>query len=54
MYEDLQSSRTKFDLEHLKVICAGVEVSRKEEEEELSRSIGKHLRRGDGIGNKRK
>jgi len=40
VYEDLQSSREKFDLEHLKVICAGVEVSRKEEKEELSAICG--------------
>ena len=36
MLEDLQSSRTKFDLEHWKVIYAGVEVSWKEGKKELS------------------
>ena len=50
MLEDLQSSRKRFDLEHCeRDLC----WSRSESKGRKERA-GCHLRRGDGLGNKRK
>ena len=50
MYEDLQSSRTKFDLEH----CEGDLCWSLSESEGRKEKAECHLRRGDGLWNKRK
>ena len=46
MYEDLQSSRTKFDLEH----CEGDLCWSLSESEGRKGRAECHLRRGDGLG----
>ena len=50
MLEDLQSSRTKFDLEH----CEGDLCWSRSESEGRKERAECHLRRGDGLGNKKK
>ena len=50
MLEDLQSSITKFDLEH----CEGDLCWRRSESEGRKERAECHRRRGDGLGNKRK
>ena len=50
MLEDVQSSRTKFGLEHREGdLCWSLSES-----EGMKERVECHLRRGDGLGNKRK
>ena len=50
MLEDSQSSRKRFDLEH----CEGDLCWSLSESEGRTERAEYHLRRGDGLGNKRK
>ena len=50
MLEDLQSSRKRFDLEH----CEGDLCWSRNESEGMIERAECHLRRGDGLENKRK
>jgi len=48
--EDLQSTRTKFDLEH----CEGDSCWSRSDSKGRKEKVECHLRRGDGLGNKSK
>ena len=50
MFEDLQSSRKRFDLEH----CEGDLWWSRSESERKKEKAECHLRTGDGLGNKKK